>query len=109
MRIAISGKGTFAAKNLLKRYKLTWVREKRAWVGDVDRLTVSIIRTSVMPYQKFLTLTFEDKKEEEEFYGWPRWECGKCHNIIRKAECKFISASSYKCPFCGQISRLLED
>lgn len=109
MRIAISGKGTYYAKNLLKKYNLKWVREKHAWIGDVDRLTVSLIRTSVMTYYKNLTLVFEDKAQEEEYYGWPRWICPNqnCGNIIRweDLETKFTETQG-KCPFCKQVCTL---
>ena len=109
MRIAISGKGTYAARGHLKKYKLRWAADKHAWVGDVDRLTVSIIRTGVMTDYRNMTLTFEDKAQEEEYYGWPRWECSRCENIIRKEDCKFDGAATYICPFCKSPARLLEE
>ncbi|MCK5605867.1 hypothetical protein KAR91_28480 [Candidatus Pacearchaeota archaeon] len=107
MRIAVSGKGTYNLRQTLKGHKLRWYREKHAWVGNVERLTVTLIREYMKQY-KNVKLTFESPEEEEEYYGWPRWVC-KCNNVIRKEDCQHVSGDVFRCPFCQANTRLLEE
>jgi formamidopyrimidine-DNA glycosylase len=108
MRIAVSGKGTYKARQTLKSHKLRWIREKHAWMGDVDRLTVTLIREYMKQIPNIL-LTFENSEEELEYYGSPRWICPKCGNVIRREECWFDGKVTYKCMFCQAPCRLLEE
>jgi len=109
MRIAVSGKGTYYARKHLKGHGLIWNQGKHAWVGDVERSIVTLIRETAMKQFKNIQLVFEDPVEAEEYLGFPTWECGGCSNFIRREDCQHIGDESYKCPFCGRISRLLEE
>ena len=108
MRIAVSGKGTYKARQTLKTHNLRWNREKHAWIGDVDRLAVSLIREYMKQIPGIL-LKFEYQEDEIEYYGSPRWICVSCQNTVRREDCKFDGNVTYICPFCGAKMRLLED
>ncbi len=108
MMIAVSGKGTYKARQTLKHHNLRWNREQHAWIGDVDRLTVSLLREYMKQIPGIL-LKFEYQEDEIEYYGSPRWICPSCNNTIRKEDCQFDGKVTYRCPFCGALTRLLEE
>lgn len=110
MKIAVSGRGTYYARQHLKPYGLRWNPGKHAWVGDVERNIVTLIRETVMRQFKNIQLVFEDPAEASEYLGFPTWECPKCKNFIRKEDCEWTDGKvTYKCPFCQNLCRLLEE